>query len=266
MASRLLENIQYFLTIAKYTLFSFTFYRAQFVLWLSAASLMTLYQFIAVTVIYSVSSGIPGWSYYQLLFLSSTASAGISIIITFVDISEISYNLNHGRYDAKLLRPYGTFTIIAGLGGFIPDISSVLGSALLMVYSLLNMSVSALSIIEFIVLLAFGLVALSMFLVMLTMFSYRYLRGNIFISEVVNFMRGVSTYPLTVYGTAGMLLFTVLLPIGTAYFYPAEVLFGSVGTLGFIAYLAGTVLVGIASYMLFYLFVKGYTGSGSAMR
>lgn len=63
-----------------------------------------------------------------------------------------------------------------------------------------------------------------------------------------------------------MLLFTMLLPIGTAYFYPAEALFGSVGSLGFLAYLVVTILAGFVSYRLFYRLMKGYTGSGSPMR
>ena len=135
-----------------------------------------------------------------------------------------------------------------------------------MVYSALNMSVTALGIIEFMVLFALGLVALGMFLVMLTMFSYRHFRGYSFIGSMMDFMRGVSNYPLTVYGAAGALLFTVLLPLGTAYFYPSEALFGNVSALDFVAYVAGTVLIGFVSYKLFYILMEGYTGSGSAMR
>jgi ABC-2 type transport system permease protein len=266
MGGGILESIRYLLITTKYNLFSFTYYRAQFVLWLVSSLFISLYPFIAVTVIYSVSTGIQGWNYYQLLFLSSTASAAIGIITMFISISEINYMLIHGRYDAKLLRPYNKLAIISGGTGFVPNISNIMASGLLIIYSLANLNVTAIYILEYVVLSAFGIAALALFLLMLTSFSYRYFRGYSFIGNFTGFIRSVSNYPLTVYGTTGVILFTVLLPIGTAYFYPAEAVLGNVSSFGFALYIIGTVLVGSVSYKLFNMLIKGYTGSGSAMR
>ena len=53
----------------KFTWKSAIYYRLQSVLWLASSVFSAIIAIVFVSVIYGLSSGFPGWSYYQVLTL-----------------------------------------------------------------------------------------------------------------------------------------------------------------------------------------------------
>src|SRR5271154_2210166 len=74
-------------------------YRLQALIWGSASIFSTITGFVIVTVIYAVSSGIPGWSYFQLLALTAMANISGGTLSYFVSIYGMIKQMRTGGID-----------------------------------------------------------------------------------------------------------------------------------------------------------------------
>ena len=101
-----------------------------------------------------------------------------------------------------------------------------------------------------------------MFILMVTVVSYILFKSGDFIDDMKNMLGGLGQYPLSVYGILGQLIFTILIPIGIAYYYPAEVLFGFVGIEGTIAELLLSIVIILVSRKIIYEVLNGYSSGG----
>ena len=79
---------------------------------------------------------------------------------------------------------------------------------------------------------------------------------------MINTLSVVGSYPLSVFGTIIMLLFSILVPIGIAVYYPAELIFGKINVVFSLAIILFSLAVAFVSYKLFYVLMRHYTSGG----
>lgn len=257
-----LRNIGYFLVSQKYGFKSLFAYRAQMVLWSIDSLFNILSAVIPIIAIYSVSSGISGWSYYQMLLLTGASTMMMGFIYLLISGWQIVQSMQKGAIDAYLMRPYGRFTII--LSNFSDPSSFVIivGGAviLLLAWAHLGLSVGALGL--FAVIFALGVTAAVSFLAMLTILSYHLLRSAQFFYRITIMSSSVGNYPLSIFGILGRVLFSVVIPIGFAYYYPVNTLLGRLSPELVAAVALASVAITVVSYYLFYYLMRKYTSGG----
>lgn len=263
MASQISRELSYYLASAYYTAKSFFVYRAQAWMWMLQALLALLLAFVSVTVIYSVSSGIAGWSYYQLLFLTYLTALTVWAIAFVANPWEVPYVLRTGQLDSYMTRPFSVLAITFANSRSVSSLfSGVFGSLAFLTYASLRLQLSPLLVAEFVPLYLLGLAALTMFTQALAVLSYKLMKSGFFINQAMTTMQTLSNYPLSAYGGTVQLLCTVFIPIGIAVYYPVEFLLGDLTAPVYLALVALSVAAILVFYWLFNRLMRSYESGG----
>lgn len=254
------RNLRIFMLMQWYAAKEVFAYRVSASFTMVAVAFGPLINVVFITVIYSVSSGIGGWSYYQLLLLSGVASFIIYMAWYFANPWTLVNLMKQGGLDIYLTRPYPPYLSILSLGS-IYIASSGFTSIAIIAYALANSSISFMPAIEFFVAIAFGLAAFIAFLLVLTMILYSLFKSARWTQNLMNVLGEFSTYPLTIYGVMGAFIFSVLAPIGIATYYPVAIIYGKTGTATFIAIMAFAIVLIVIFRKLFDIYLKNYTSA-----
>lgn len=258
MINQILRNIKLFYLAQLYAWKNQFAYRLQALIYWIYFALNTLVTYIFITVIYGVSMGIPGWSYAQMLLLSASAIILVGLVNVIVDIPGMSQTLMSGGFDVMLARPVSSLMTAFSNFNSAGYASSVAGGIILFSYaaSLLNLGIFQLAI--FVPLFLIGVIIVALFITMLLLCSYRLFRGGTAINWLFNTLGSVSKYPLSIYGVFGSLIFTFIIPLGLATYYPVEAITGKLSAIQIVLLgLVGIVLVLILLEIVRRLF-RGY--------
>lgn len=262
MENRLVRDIRFYLLSQYYWWRGFLVYREQAVMWLVYSLINIAYSYITVAVIYTVSSGIAGWTYYQMLFLVSTATIVMNTLYYNVNIGWLMDLLRRGGMDPYLIRPYGRISIFLSSQEGLGSGSAILGGFAVLLYAAFQIGFNPVGLLAYIVLLVAGGITLVLFTLMLIMLFYHLLRSAQFVQKLVNFVQSASQYPLAVYGFAGQLVFTLVLPVGFAAYYPAEAFLSGISPIGFAEALLIAFAISAISYAGFNKLQVYYTSGG----
>ena len=263
MASRISSEISYYLASVYYKAKTFFIYRAQAWLWVVQSVLSLFFSLIAITVIYTVSSGVAGWSYWQLMFLIYLTALTFGVVEFVSNPMHIPYALRQGQIDSYMTRPFGVLTIMfANNIQVYALVSSIGGSIAFLAYASLHLQLSLLLFAAFLPLYLLGVAAFVMFLQMLGVLSYKLMKSGSFIGAATNALTELSEFPLSIYGSAAQLFFTLLVPIGVAAYYPLQVLLGNVTPAVYVAMLALSAFFLYAFYWLFNRLMRSYESGG----
>ncbi len=255
------RNLMLMLSTQLYEWRSIAAYRAQLLVnaLFSAVNIIVVVVFIAV--IYQVSAGFSGWTFYQLLLLASTAGMAGGLLTYVIDISYISDLLMNGDLDTVITKPFDPAFHLFAIGGNRYAIFTVLSSLVVFIYAALNSHFAPAGIAVFLLLFVFGLAAMMMFCLFLTALSYAAFTSSRFVENVVTYMFGAGSYPLSIYGLVGTVILTIALPIGLAIYFPAEAFFGKIDpTVGVVVFAVELAFIGI-SYLGFGRLLRRYTSA-----
>ncbi len=226
MLDRIRQYIVMFITSQRYMWLSFLIYRSQAIVWAVVWMFSTLASFISISVIYEVSSGIPGWSYYQMLALAALSNMVIGIVSYLIRPWDLIMLMRNGVFDQFLTKPYNTVALILSRSGAKASVGSIISALAMLIYALANQgNMSIQAVLVAVVLFALGAGALTMFVVFISVLSYVLFRSGNYIQWLINIAGTTSNYPLPIYSVAGIVLLTLGLPVGLATFYPAELMF-----------------------------------------
>jgi len=256
------DSIRFYLASQHFAWKSLFAYRFESVIWLIYSTFSEIFALIAITVIYTVSSGIAGWSYYQMLFLSAAATMVLEAIYYNIETGNTVSRLRNGGYDTLFAKPYGLATIMLSTSGGTSEITGFLSGLLVFAYSAIELHLSLESVLVFCVILEVGTVVLLFFVLMLTALTYLLFKSGSFMNNFLGILSTASSYPLNIYGPVFSMLFTVVVPIGVATYYPAGMIFGKISPEAVAMVIAVSALVGITSYKLFYVIMKHYSSGG----
>ncbi len=258
-----INNIKYFILCQKYAWKEFFTYRLQGLIWIIVGSFGVIFTYIPVTIIYSISQGIPGWNYFQLLLLANTAGFVVGFVWYFIVPWNIVNGMRAGELDKYLIRPFGKITcILSSYLGNLSGVMGMVGSLLLIIYSLINLKLQLLSIVMFIFGMLIGIAALVMLFLFITVLAYLLINSAQFTNSMLNISWSANSYPLGIYGSVIQLIFTLILPIGFAVYYPIQALLGFINPIFAIISIFGSLIIIAFSKLGFYRIIKGYSSGG----
>ncbi len=227
--NKTVRNLYMFMVNQAYSWKEVLAYRQQFISYLFYAMLAPLTTLVFVSVIYGVSNGIAGWSYYQLLLLSSTGTLVSSAVSYLINVRDTFEQLLRGGIDVFLTKPYPVILVIFSRGTKF-TLASILGSVAVIGYAMSNITATPLSVIEYVLMVAIGSITMAMFILAMVLTWYkRFMNGN-WLKSFSDLIFNFGGMPLGIYGLVGTILFTVMIPVGIAVYYPAELLIGRLGS------------------------------------
>jgi len=219
---------------------------------------------ILAIIIYTVSSGIPGWSFHEFLLMQGLFIFVLGIDNVFiVPISGIlSYHVQSGEFDKILIRPTKPLLNLIASSIWLPPTSQIFVGAGITIYAL--MKIPAISFVNLLLFLGIILLAI-LFLYALTIISASLSFFAVKSFAIIRFfdeIKSVGRYPLIIYGAMGTALLSFIFPIGLAAFYPAEAILGRIALLT-IAKLTIVVLIFFCfSLLAWRTAIKHYTSAG----
>lgn len=260
IAGRAVRDMHIFMLMQHYMWKEVLAYRVSSLFLLFAVALGPLINFAFITIIYTVSSGIGGWSYYQLLLLGGVSSLAVSIMYYFVQPWGLTELMKEGGLDIYLVRPFSPYLTILALGNPF-SISGAGTGALIIAYSAMHLGIGPLQALEFIIMLILGTAVLVAFMVVFSLVIYRLMRSANWTHSLINIFNEFASYPLTIYSILGVFVLSFIVPVGIATYYPVALLAGKLGFTTF-ALMALMSLVFIYIFKrLFYTELKDYTSA-----
>ncbi|MCL4388071.1 ABC-2 family transporter protein [Candidatus Marsarchaeota archaeon] len=247
MLENISRNLRMYYSSQKVLWKDIAIYRMQFIVWIFVFMLSTVASVVTITIIYNVSSGVAGWSYYQMLVVSSLANMMIGLVLYNISPQRLARTMRNGQFDQRILKPYNPVVTMLSLYGTKTSIGSVISGALVFGYAAYMAGISASGLFEMLFIFAFGVVSLTMFLLTITLLSYVLFNSAGYMQWITNIASRAAQYPLTIYGLPGTLLFTVGLPVGLASFYPSALVFGKVSQVS-VVLVIGVEALSIAVY------------------
>ena len=257
-----MRNIMLYLSSQKYGFKEFFFYRAQAISWAIVQGLGSVGTLVFVSVVYSVSSGLPGWSYYQLLALGGISQLTGGLLAASVNPRNLVRIMRNGGLDQFLIKPYNPILVIIARNPVIRNVGSVIGGLLLLIYALYGAGVTISGVLLFIPTYAAGLAALVMAVLVLALLSYVKFKDAGYTSWLMNIMMSAADYPVTIYGIIGSMTLSVLLPITFAIFLPAAAIFGYVSYVVVLETIAVSVALATMFYYSSHYLLKKYESGG----
>jgi len=239
-------------------------YKGNFILKVIALIIFDFFGPIIALLMYSVSSGIPGWGFEQYLLMVGTFTLVWGINDTFFD--NLAHGLIHllrqGEFDITMLRPFkvlGYWTVTAGN----PRQSFRILSGLAIVsYALLSFnSIVFVNILSYIYLIFLATLFMYSINVLIASLAILFVKSSSLIGIFENIL-SVGSFPLTVYGPIGSFIFTFVFPLGIAAFYPAVAL---IGGLDLILILKLTLVISlflVGNILIWSFALKRYTSAG----
>lgn len=250
---------------------SMTQYRASFAVDLSAQTVFTVLDIIAVLVIFRVTPSLGGFSLEQVLLVSSLAALGFAMSDLLVgNVERLRHYVRTGLLDAVLIRP------LSALGQLLVlDFAPRRFGRVIFTVALLS-TVLATSDIDWtpsrVLLLAITPISATVFFssvfVLTACVAFWWIDSGEFANSLTYGGRDFTSYPLTVYDGLFRRIFGFLLGFGFVGYYPALGILGIPDPLGMPSYFVwgGPVAAAVAALLASLAWRAGlrhYKGAGS---
>ena len=204
-------------------------FRGNFYIFLVGVLLKELAMLVMLVVIVQRFDGLAGWGMWEIAFLYSIATFTMRNYESFAGgVREVISLVKTGEMDAYLLTPLSPLFLInarhtriwrmyynigilavAIFCGWQAGIAFTMGNAIRFVVMML----SAMLVVYAIYLIVFS-------------FAFRVVEVNSAVSILDDITRNYMIYPISIYGAVGSFLFTFILPLGFAAYYPSAYLLG----------------------------------------
>jgi ABC-2 type transport system permease protein len=255
------SSVRIILISQLYSWKSLAIYRVQFIFQIFYSAIGPVVTYFFISVIYTVTKGLPGWSFYQLLFLSSLVGVVSPAVSYLATPAGILRSLRNGLLDTFLIRPYGAFTALMANYGDATGALNAIDSSILTIYAASHLPLALPNIAMFLIMTFVGIFLLATFSIMLVTFAYRIFRSGGSFQGILNTIFNYGQYPINIYGLTFTLVLMLIVPIGFATYVPAELIFGNISACAFAALFAVALGLIWVFYKVINLRLRGYTSA-----
>lgn len=220
---------------------------------------------LVAMIIYSVSRGIPGWSFEEFLLLTGVFVfvAGINHLFFQAITWHTVHAIREGEYDVNLVKPVSPLMFATITAVNLDGLTRTFLGAFVIVYALVKMGwvFSLINFLGFVFLILLALLFMYSIDILIAALAFLVVKSYALLDIFREFL-AVGQNPLTIYGATGMLVFTFIFPVGLAAFYPASAILGKIPTLT-ILYLAAIAFGFFVFVLLIWnLAIKKYSSAG----
>ncbi|GAA1704157.1 ABC transporter permease [Fodinicola feengrottensis] len=248
-----------------------TSYRRSFVIDMISQAAVTVFEVVAIVVLFNVTHSLGGFSFKQTILISGLALTGFRIgDLVAGGLNSLSSYVRLGQLDALLVRP------LSSLGQLIVNtlevkvIGSLLQAAVVLAIALRinDISWTPLKVVVLIGSIASAGVSISAVFVAGSSLTFWFIDAQQVSNAFTFGGRDFTSYPITVYGSAFRVVFAYVVPFAFVAYYPVLTLLdrpdplGMPSWFGYCSPLAAAVLA-TAAALLWRTGIRHYRGTGS---
>jgi ABC-2 type transport system permease protein len=263
MLSKIKRYIKIHINSLKYDWLAFTVYRTQAVIWGLVILLSSISGVVTISVIYNISNGINGWNYYQVLMLVGLTNM-MAGMFHYFGLDGIPNKLRNGGFDQMLVKPYNPIGMLLLFRPQSPNIITILTGFGIFATSAYFLNLGVINILVILLLFFIGVATFIMFMLTLYLVFYVLTKGKSQWLRTLSLYIGgtASSYPLNIFGTTLMILFTIVLPVGLATYYPAGFVFGKISLETLLLLIIFEIISIVVYYKLSKWLLTKYTSAG----
>ena len=240
-------------------------YRWNFFFKVMGIVLVDMFTPFAVFIIYTLSPGIPGWNMYEFILLVGIFTLVMGIWHAFFSgIAWLTTEIVlHGELDNVLVRPYNTLSYLMAAGVDIEGFGEIIAGLAIILLAVLELSItiSLLNVAYMLLILFLALIFTFSISVFIAALSVKFVQATALLDLFYHTME-FGKNPLTIYGAAGVAIFTFILPFGLAAFYPAQALLGTLSLDIFVKLIIVTLFILIISKSIWNYSLHSYSSAG----
>lgn len=220
---------------------------------------------LVALLIYSVSSGIPGWSFEEFLLLTGTFTLVSGVNYTFLAgiTWESIEKIWQGRYDADLIRPVRPLALATATAFNTDNIPNIFFGAIVVGFALMKLgwAFNAISLASYFLLLGLAILFFYSLDIIVTALAFLVTKSWV-LMNILDEITSIGRNPISVFGATGMIFLTFIFPVGLAAFYPASAILGRLSTVAIVELaIIAFAFFGI-SLLLWSFAIKKYTSAG----
>ncbi len=254
------------LLLTHFYIFKGTFsYRLSSVFFILATLLNPVISVVIISSLYAYANGIAGWNYFQLLALSAFSTFVMGMALYLMNPDDLSKDLKRGKkINRVMLLPLPMWFVIFTSFSDVFMLGSAFGGLALFLYAISHTSIGLINGILFVIAAISGIALVDLLMGALSLLAFKFLGSAGWTGWLFQELGSANSYPLTIYGSLGLLLFSFALPIGLAIYFPASILLGKFSAYYSLGIVVISVLTTLLLYRIFKLtFNSSYAGGKS---
>ena len=240
-------------------------YRFNFLLKTIAFVTFDMFGPFLAMVIYSVSNGLPGWTFEEFLLLQGTfiLSTGITHLFFWGFSGKIVEEVRWGNYDRELVKPANPLLLALANGSDLDGLPRALTGMVISAYALWQIGwvFNLLQLFAYGILIVAAVTFLLSLQVIIAAMAFLFVKSYT-LMNIFDILTDIGKNPISVFGSFGALIFTFAFPIGLAAFYPASAILGKLSLLQ----VGGVIGVALAFFgfgaLLWSIGIKKYASAG----
>jgi ABC-2 type transport system permease protein len=240
-------------------------YKANFIIKLLALVLADMVGPLVILLIYTTTSGIPGWTFEQFILFQGTFVfvIGFSHFMLFTMPYTVIENIREGTFDTILIKPFKPLLYLTFRSIDLEGLAEVVVGLGLIIWSLikLNLSIFSLNFLVYILLVIIGLLFMYALMILTSSLSFLVVKSYA-VAEFFLRLIDLARYPINIYSYSFRFVLTFLFPIAIVSNYPAAALLQSMSLINLIKIILPVfIFLGITIF-LWNLAMKKYSSAG----
>ncbi len=196
-------------------------YDLDFVFGIVALILENLINVLIIIFIFSIVDNIKGWNFDQVLFLYAFSSTSFGLWhYFFVNTISIPYYIRTGMLDRFLLRPVNVIFQIMTDSFDEDGIGDLIFGIIVLTIATIKLKISLIKVVFLPLLIISGGLIYASLTLLSSLVSF-FTIANTDLSNLAMELSEFSKYPLSIYSSILRFIFTILIPIGFAAYYPS---------------------------------------------
>jgi ABC-2 type transport system permease protein len=220
---------------------------------------------LVALLIYSNTSGIPGWSFEEFVLFQGT----LILIMGLNHLSQIMLPVNvmtdirEGTFDKYLIKPFKTLALLTVTSWDIEGAAEVVVGTGLVIWAMIKtgIGVFSLNFLAYLYLLVLAYIFFYCFMVLIASLGFLVIKSYALLDlfwKAADFAR----YPIDIYGPSLRLLLTFIFPMAVVSFYPATTLIRGVNLLTMAKATIPIVIIFILTMFAWSSAMKKYSSAG----
>lgn len=238
-------------------------YKLDFVTTLVITFLSSLGAPLIVVLTYGAGAAVPGYTFHETLLVQSVfmMSTGLGSLLFGNAVWITMEHVREGTYDILLLKPGPAILVTVASSFEIGNIGTLVSGAAMFVYCARFINIpSALSVMQFILLFAMGLLAEFAMILIMSATAFKWV-GNVRIYDIYDSVTAFGKYPGTIYKGALKAVMTFAVPVLLFGSFPAAALLGNPSA-GMFAAAGVSALLFAFGLFLFNKMIRKYQSAG----
>lgn len=214
--------------------------------------------------IYSTTSGIPGWSFEEFILFQGTIIfvLGFSHFLFVVFPFSVINNVREGTFDKILVKPYNTLLYLSSTSVDIEGLAEVFLGLALIIWAGVKLDITiGINALYYLIIIFFALIFQYALMVIIASLAFIFIKSYALIDLFFK-LSDLARYPLNIYNSELRFFMTFIFPIAIVSSFPANALLHGLSLINLIK-----IVLPVFGFLIITLFIweyamKKYTSSG----